>query len=311
MKPHRWRALARNRILRILKARQVASIRQLESKISESGPFPMRAEPHHLKSALDKLIADGDVIEIAKADKTRLFARSSFDTSKDSDSQRLEFILKEYNKYLNVLTSPTGGLPLETVVQASIESVGPSLHWFGSAGRIPTGDIFDGRSFTGQGKLDHLILESGTDLVGVEDKNIREWIYPRSPLIRTLLKKCVLYGITPLLITRRLPFISRTFLSSIGVLAFQTYYQYLPPDLSHSLQHARHKDGLGFHDIRFSYDPLPTLVDYLRSSLHSLLPIAQRAFQANLDLITAYAVEESLDFDHFFNELLPLFSPES
>lgn len=271
----------------------------------------MRAEPHHLKPALDKLVRDEVVSVVAMADKTPIYAHPSFDKSNERDSQRLAFILQHYNNYLSVATSPSGGRPLEIVVHASIQEVGPSLHWFGEPGKVPSGQIFDGRSFTGQGELDHLILNSDTDLIGVEDKNHREWIYPHSPLIRTHLKKCLLYDITPLFITRRLPFISRKILSAIGVLGFQTYYQFYSPDLAKSLEHARHKDGLGFHDLRFSSDPLPTLVNYLRVSLPSLLPEARRTFAANAELIKAYAVDEDIDYKQFRDELQPFLPPDS
>lgn len=158
--------------------------------------------------------------------------------------------------------SPKGGRPLELVVQASIEAAADALHWFGDADQIPQGSFINGRTFTGHGKLDHLILDRKSSLlIGVEDKNHREWIYPHSEYLRSFLAKCVHYEIAPLFITRRLPYISRRVFPHLGILGFQTYYRFFLPTDANLLADTRHTDGLGFHDLRFSSEPLPTLVN--------------------------------------------------
>jgi hypothetical protein len=56
-----WVHLAEIRIINILRQRLAANIRQLEAKVSESGPPKKRSEPHILQAALKRLMARGKV----------------------------------------------------------------------------------------------------------------------------------------------------------------------------------------------------------------------------------------------------------
>jgi len=311
-----WRALARRRILSILRKRRVASLRQLESKISEAGPHDIRPEPHHVKPALDQLLTEGtvyrvDEVHVRTNTPTPLYADPSFDPTLPSDFQRLASVKAAYETYLTHVLSPQGGRPLELVVQGSVEQAHDALHWFGGAATIPAGPLIDGRSFTDHSKLDHLLLDRETSLIiGVEDKNHREWIYPHSEYLRTFLAKCVLYDIVPLFITRRLPYISRRVLPEIGVLAFQTFHQFVAPEQAEVLALARHTDGLGFHDIRFTTEPLPTLVNYFRTTMPARLPTTYDTFQACKEVLYEYAVARSIEYDGLIREL-EVFYPKS
>ena len=56
-----WVRVALRRIPTALRRVRYASIRQLEMKISEAGPGDQRANPIHLREALNELLRSGDV----------------------------------------------------------------------------------------------------------------------------------------------------------------------------------------------------------------------------------------------------------
>jgi hypothetical protein len=47
-----WVAIAKRRVLKVLRRRRFASNRQLEKKISEAGPGDMRPEPMKVSTAI-------------------------------------------------------------------------------------------------------------------------------------------------------------------------------------------------------------------------------------------------------------------
>src|SRR5260370_32046035 len=60
-------ALARRRILRVLRTNQVCSLRTLENKISDAGPYGMRIDPHLISDGLRQLERQlGQVIRIPR-----------------------------------------------------------------------------------------------------------------------------------------------------------------------------------------------------------------------------------------------------
>src|SRR4030095_13478296 len=101
-----WRALAHRRILSILSKRRVASLRQLESKISEAGPHNIRPEPHHVKPALDQLLVEKLVFPVSQVSigqtPTQLYAHHSFDLTLPSDAERLRYIETSYKAYQHI-----------------------------------------------------------------------------------------------------------------------------------------------------------------------------------------------------------------
>ncbi len=75
-----WVHLAEARLVNILEVRIAANIRQLEAKISESGPADKRPQPHIVQVALKNLIGQGQVKILyakreAKGPDTRFYPR--------------------------------------------------------------------------------------------------------------------------------------------------------------------------------------------------------------------------------------------
>lgn len=60
-------------------------------------------------------------------------------------------------------------------------------------------------------------------LVGLEAKNIREWLYPQREEITELLQKCTAVDAVPVLVARRIHFSTFRVLNPCGVVLHQTY----------------------------------------------------------------------------------------
>jgi hypothetical protein len=60
-------ALAMRRVSMVLKTNRVCSLRTLESKISDAGPYGMRVDPHVITKALKELYALGEVVLVRRA----------------------------------------------------------------------------------------------------------------------------------------------------------------------------------------------------------------------------------------------------
>jgi len=304
-----WKDLARRRIQRILGVRRVASKRQLEAKISEAGPGRMRANPHHVSAALDDLLGSGQVITagVVSANigrSTALYAPSNWDETSPVDGERIQRVRAAYQEFLTVTLREDDGKSLETVVQGAIEQSN-QFHWLTPAGRPPSaGFEISGVPITGpQGALDHYLIHKHTGiLVGVEDKNYRDWFYPTRFEIKQLLKKCHAYNMLPVLVTRKVHFTTRVLFHHLGALAFQTHNQCFATKYADRLVDVRHKDGLGFADMRFTDEPLPHIVRLFSDLLPRLIDTSWEKFNANRELIEAFS-EEEIDYPHLLSEL--------
>jgi hypothetical protein len=62
--------IARTRLVRILGAHSIATMRTLEMKITDAGPYNQRINPHILTEARKELIAEG-VIQAYRAARSR------------------------------------------------------------------------------------------------------------------------------------------------------------------------------------------------------------------------------------------------
>jgi len=291
-----WVEIARRRILRILRTRRLASPHQLETKIAEAGPSYMRVNPHHISTALTSLRADGLVNLAHEVLTTKLYAPRDWDPTSKTDSERLTRIETGYRDYLDVQRKDRGR-SLERITQKAIEETN-QFHWYNRPGRPPpNGTIVSGSLLTGSGNLDHYLSHKGSQglLIGIDDKNLRDWVYPHRPEIRTLLKKCLAYNMLPVLVARKVHFTTRNVFHHLGALAFETHFQFFDPIYEEQLTDVKHKDGVGFADIRYYEHPPPHLVKMFSSTLVNLLPHSWQTFSNNAQLIREYT-EEEIDY---------------
>ncbi|HEY8768515.1 MAG TPA: hypothetical protein VIP09_14845 [Dehalococcoidia bacterium] len=280
----------------------------LESKISEAGPFPQRAQPVSITDAIRSLKLRNTIrTEIPDTElSTPAYSLASADSQ--IPASRRDQILQAYSAY----TTAAGddkmcAQALETVVHNSLTSSSSFsvLHSEVVHGR-PKQIAIGTSTLDNSAPLDHVARHDGTGLVfGIEDKNYREWIYPDShvPHLKRFLSKCIRNNITGLLITRKLPYVTRLFLKRLGVLGFETHHQYFNPNMTTALKEARSSDGLGFHDISFTTEENPNLTTYLNHLNHSTLTSYAEMFDKNRSAIEAFAVQDTIGYQELLNEI--------
>ena len=143
----------------------------------------------------------------------------------------------------------------------------------------------------GAGKLDFLVVPPEVGPAGIEVKNVREWLYPRNrDAVSALLRKCVQLDAVPVLIARRIPYVTFKLLNPCGVILHETFNQRFP-NADHELAaQASDKNLLGYHDIRLGNEPDERLTRFIHQNLPSVLPQARARFNEFKDLLTAYAL---------------------
>lgn len=150
-------------------------------------------------------------------------------------------------------------------------------------------------SISGQeikGKLDFIVVHSPGLMGGVEVKNIREWLYPDREELTDVLDKCCALDTVPVFIGRRIPYVTFSVFNPCGVLIHQTYNQRYPAADSALAEKAKHKDLLGYHDIRLGNEPDKRLLKFIQKDLPGLLPEARDRFERFKDLLWDYATGE-------------------
>ena len=85
-----------------------------------------------------------------------------------------------------------------------------------------------GKRLSGDQRLDFLIRHPEAGWAGIEAKNVREWLYPNRDEVTDLLAKAVALDCVPVLIARRIPFVTFKVLSTCGAVFHQNYNQLLP-----------------------------------------------------------------------------------
>lgn len=265
-----WIDLAKKRVKSVLSTRLFANIRQLESKIAESGPDGQRCNPHIISQALRELVRE----EILIKEGPFYFLAAHLKTPLKSArlQQRKRQIIPIYEKYLRLTQREPDacGSVLEDILDFAISS-SPNYQELGSRARplLTFGNV------TLPGALDNISIltaEAATYLVCFEAKNIREWIYGESHELWSLINKanCLSESVIkplPILVCRKIPWYSRHAFEHLGVLGFETHRQVFNPLYETELADIRHKDDLGFHDITTNTTPSPALLNFLNATI--------------------------------------------
>ena len=191
-----------------------------------------------------------------------------------------------------------GGKSLEKAVYKAAlaaRKAGQYLHVIGSPDRPPDAGVVLNDVPVGEA-LD-LILVSRDGLGAVEDKNLREWLSPSSSEVWALIGKALRHDALPVLICRKVTYDVFLLFKQVGGLAFQVHTQMFPADYAGRLARAKHRDGLGFHDLRFGDDPPPALVRFVEHTVPRNLADKLALFRANADLLRQYAIDAALEND--------------
>jgi hypothetical protein len=193
-KPERL-ALARRRIENILRERILCTEKQLESKISESGPEDKLCDPHVLSEALKQLKRERRVDSLDGPSGSKFyFMKSVYDPSSVVHNKRRDYLFQLYERYRSASQKqPLCGDVLESFIWKRMNNSSiytpmgsqshPIIH-FGTV-QLP-------------GALDLILIPKfkSNSAVLVEAKNIREWIYPTSIELWQLIQKAIVFSET-------------------------------------------------------------------------------------------------------------------
>ena len=216
--------------MRILSAHGIAFAHTLEQKISDAGPANQRIDPHILTPARNKLISEGKITKINKANVPWFHLA-------DIPPATLQNRLHEQLPVLQCLQSGNLGLRKGQCLEIAIYKAllrQDTLEYLGDFPDLAKHDdsilyskeeppqALSGRRFPRDQRLDFLIRHPNAGWAAIESKNVREWLYPNRSEITDLLGKAIAFDAVPVLIARRLAFVTFKVLSTCGVLFHQT-----------------------------------------------------------------------------------------
>jgi hypothetical protein len=286
-RPHgrsQWIALAQGRLVNILSVRIAANIRQLEVKVCEAGPEDKRPQPHILSLAVTRLIDAGRVRiytpeGLSGHDETRFYTLREF--YPDRARARVADLMLHYRMHRWLAnTDEYCSSVLEGLVRSSFDAAGG----YQFLGKLPK-----------PASLDAVYTRGGLQL-GVEVKNTRPWVYPMTAAVWVMIRKCLQLDAVPLLIARKIGYLTRTAFAAIGALSYEVHRQFFAPAVAHLLGPIQHKDALGYKDvIAVAPDqPLPFLARFLQTLVPHELPAYRRRWEGRHDLLQEFAVRRGL-----------------
>lgn len=299
-------ATCKKRIKSVLKDRYYATNRQLESKICESGPFNQRCDPHVVSQALREMVNSEELATIQHPQHNTKFYHLPEMLLKAKSRKilkaRSEVIDPLYSRYLSFAQNDQRlcGDALETVMRDGFSQV-PSFVELGSKqypmmvfGELVLPGSLDGTFLLAEKKL----------LIAVETKNIREWIYPNSQELWSLVNKANTISssscpVLPVIICRKIPYYAYVAFKQLGILGFETHTQFFDPSIDDQLVDIKHKDGLGFHDIKTALVPPAGFVSFLEKTIPSYGPDYAARFLSHKSLLDQVAPQLALKNIHY------------
>ena len=294
-------AIARRRLVRVLDNRVVATSRMLEQKISDAGPGPMRVDPHILTPVLRQLVEDG-VVARHPDPKTSVPWYHLARTPWHDVRARLDVLLPIHHAIQDRDFLLRLGQALEIAVYRALgQNEGRFVTFLGGYPDLAAHD--DSRLYrkveppltlgsrTAAGLVDYVALTKHGPLA-IEVKNVREWLYPDRDEIRDLLRKACSLDAVPVLIGRRIPFVTRKLLTSCGALVHETYNQLFPAADVALAANVRDKAKIGFHDVRTGNEPDGRLLRFVGTNMPDLAERVRPTFDRQKDLLAAFGSGE-------------------
>jgi hypothetical protein len=299
--------IARARLVRVLRRHGIATARTLEQKIADAGPGPMRIDPHILTPVRKQLEAEGVLDRRTIPPGTWFWIRGTPPATLDA---RLAIQAPIYTALQRENFKLRIGQTLEIAIYRALHAQNSMPDWFGHFPDLYEHDDstryskeepprqLGSRNIGGDRRLDFLVRHPEAGWAGLEAKNIRNWLYPDRREIFDLLSKCIALDVVPVLIARRIHFSSFVVLHACGVMMHQTYNQLYPTADTALANSAKHKDNLGYHDIRVGNIPDARLTAFLTEHLPAALPAARARFDEYYDFILGL-VHNEMDYQEF------------
>jgi len=292
--------------VRILERHGIANARTLEQKISDAGPYNQRIHPHVLTAVRNALVKQGRIVRLQKHNAPWFHLAETPDATVQA---RLGEQLPVFRALQHGDTGSRVGQCLEIAIYRALLRQN-TLDHLGSFTNLDDHDdsrlyskeeppqSLSGRRLDGNQRLDFLVRDPETGWAGVEAKNVREWLYPDRQEIAELLGKAVALDCVPVLVGRRIPFVTFKVLSTCGVVFHQTYNQLMPEADRELANKARDKRLLGYHDIRVGNEPDSRLLKFIGINLPRVLPEARERFDEYKDLLEDFG-DRSMGYVEF------------
>ena len=275
----------------------------MEQKIADAGPNYQRIDPHLLTSARKALETNETVVPYEPATAPNSIWYHLKNTPDETVRERLAVQLPVYEALRKDSFKKRLGQTLEIAIFRALQQQGAFddvLGAFRNLGEHGDDKMYSKedpplhlgkRAIGGNRRLDFLVRHPDARWAGIEAKNGREWIYPNSSRddVTDLLSKCLALDAVPVLIARRIHFSTFLVLNTCGVVIHQTYTQLFPSADAALADQAKHKDNLGYHDIRTGNTPDARLINFISQHLPAILPEHREKFEQYKDLIEAYA----------------------
>jgi len=289
-------ALAEKRITSILRKYTIASARTLEQKISDAGPNNQRIDPHILTPVRNKMLTDSKLVKVVKQDVPWFHLP---DTDQRHIKQKHQHLLNIQKRSRKRDVTLRVGQALEIAIFRSLSDQKNKLIYFGRFKDIDTLDDsnlykkeepptqFSNNFIPGGKCLDFLVIKDNI-LGGIEAKNTREWLYPDRPEIKDLLYKCYELDAVPILIARRIPFVTFKLLNACGCIVHQTYRQHYPSSEKELAEDLKDKTLFGFHDIILGNQPDARLNKFIHKNLPEQLSLMRPRYEEFNDLTAMY-----------------------
>lgn len=299
-------SLATKRLLAILRAHGVATARTLEQKISDAGPTNQRIDPHVLTIARKDLVSSKTIAVRSDGSTKWYYLAATPSAEVEVRYQELQPIHRRLQEQPFLVRM---GQTLEIAVYRALLA-SKKLTFLGSYSDLDEHDdstpyskeeppsSISGRRIPNDKKLDFILLHARAGPAGIEVKNLREWMYPDRDEVRALIAKCCHLDAVPVLIARRIPFVTFLLLNQCGVVVHQTYRQRFPRADEGLAALARDKRLMAYHDIQVGNESDRRLDRFISTNLPKVLPAARTKFHDYFDLLEAYG-SGSMDYVEF------------
>lgn len=290
--------IARKRIASILGRSTVAGMRTLEQKISDAGPNNQRVQPHILTAARNQMTKAGQLVRFDDGGGSWYHLAEEEPQRVQERLAVLQPIIKKFShqKYTTRM-----GQTLEIACYRAL-SEAEELRPLGSFRDLndhndskmyskeePPSTI--GKRSIGNESLDFIAFAGGIPF-GIEVKNIREWLYPDRDEVRDAIRKSLALDLVPVIVARRIPYVTYRLLTGLGVVLHQTYNQLLPAADQDLAAKVRDKNLLGYHDVRIGNAPDNRLVHFFKNNLPALADQSLSKLKAGKDLLEPFASGE-------------------
>ncbi|TGQ27721.1 MULTISPECIES: hypothetical protein [unclassified Mesorhizobium] len=290
---------AKTRLVSVIATHGIALARTLEQKIAVAGPYGQRVNPHLITEARNELVEKG-ILSTREVHGVTWYHMP--DTPEHEIRQRLAEQEPTYLQVVDEKFTKRMGQTLEIAVQRALEQTA-ELDYFGRFTDLNEHDDsalykkeeppshIGGRHLAGKQKLDFLV-RGNAFWAGIEVKNTRPWVYPNQDELLELLRKCIALDIVPVLIARRIPYVTGHLFRRCGLITWETLRQRYPTADAELSERARHKRVLGFADISLGNAPDAPLIKFISKNLPTVIPEARVRFDQYKDLMGPFAFGE-------------------